>query len=39
MREISIVLSNIYICNKICERDTKKQTREGNTSENQFNFG
>ena len=31
MREISIVLSNIYICNKICKRDAKKQMREGDT--------
>ena len=30
MREISIVLSNIYICNKIC-RGAKKQMREGDT--------
>ena len=31
MREISIVLSNIYICNKICKRDAKKQMRDGDT--------
>ena len=31
MREISIVLSNIYICNKICKSGAKKQMREGDT--------
>ena len=31
MREISNVLSNIYICNKICKRGAKNQMREGDT--------